>query len=52
MRWSWIIAVVLFVVWLILLLAYKSVGWWLHLMLVLAVIFVLYNLFKDRQKRK
>lgn len=48
MRWPWIIAVVLFVAWLVLLLAYKSAGWWLHLLLVLAVIFVLYYLLRGR----
>ncbi|MBN2081958.1 lmo0937 family membrane protein [bacterium] len=52
MRWSWIIAVVLFIVWLALLLGYKSIGWWLHLLLVLAVIFILYTLFKGRKSQK
>jgi Ca2+/Na+ antiporter len=49
MRVLWIIAIVLFIIWLILLLAFKSVGWWLHLLLVIAVIVVLYNLFKGRK---
>ena len=46
------IAIILFVIWLILLLGFKSLGWWLHLLLVLAVIMVVYKLFISRKTAK
>ena len=45
----WTIAVILLILWLLGLLAFKTLGWWIHVLLVIAVIAILYNLLTGRR---
>jgi hypothetical protein len=45
----WIIVVILVVLWLLGIAAFHIAGWFIHLLLVVAVILILYNLFAGRR---
>lgn len=45
----WTITIVLVVLWLVGLVGFHVVGWWIHLLLVLAVIVLIFNLLSGRR---
>jgi hypothetical protein len=45
----WTITIILFVLWLVGVVSGATLGWWIHILLVLAVILLIFNLLQGRR---
>lgn len=45
----WTITIILFVLWIVGLVSGAALGWWIHILLVLAVIMLIFNLLQGRR---
>jgi hypothetical protein len=45
----WTITIILFVLWVVGLVSGAALGWWIHILLVLAVILLIFNLLQGRR---
>lgn len=45
----WTITIILFVLWVIGLVSGAALGWWIHILLVLAIISLIFNLLQGRR---
>jgi hypothetical protein len=45
----WTITIILFVLWVVGLVSGATLGWWIHILLVLAVILLIFNLLQGRR---
>jgi hypothetical protein len=45
----WTITIILVILWLIGVIGFHVVGWWIHLLLVLAIIVLIFNLLSGRR---
>jgi hypothetical protein len=45
----WTITIILFVLWLVGVVSGATLGWWIHILLILAVILLIFNLLQGRR---